>query len=526
MNWTRGQRIPVADLGITDDLRLALGTVPSGFEVVVAGLDDDDRLVDRGFLLSRHQRTSFEGSVAVEEGQAPDTAVVVVHLPRVPSSVHGLRIALVGSATQSADSLDEAWVRLVAGGGETARWTFRGDELSGERAIIVADLYRRDGWRLHLQGSGYRAGLGAFLDRIGGGTRLPGAPDPPPPQAPPPIPQPPTPPRPAGPPQAPFPPPPGVLGGPPAPPAPASPPPVPPAPVPVAPGHRPVPPGGGAPGAAARPRRQKPLRVGLSRTERLFSRPVAKALASPSGLGAAAGGAVAGGAVVTAATGSLGIGLVSGAFTGTFAWLGRGAAAMPGKRGDKIDPFALREPWRSFVADAVEAHATFALLVARTSEGPLHDRLAEIAERVREGLEECWRIASRGDSMREARIAIDDASVRAELAALHAPGAAGDPDARARLASALQSQIDAATRLDRIIDRTYDELRLVDARLDDVVARAIEISATATDSSAYRNVGAEVDGLVDDLEALRQGLEEVRGVDPSARPAPGTPMPG
>lgn len=561
MTWTRGQRIPVSDLGVTDDLRLGLGTVPAGFEVVVAGLDADDRLIDRGYLLSRHQRSSFEGSVAVEDGRDGDAAVVVVHLARVPSSVQCLRIALIGSATLSADSLTEAWIRLVAGGGETARWTFRGDELSGERAIIVADLYRRDGWRLFLQGTGYRAGLSAFLERIGGGTRLPGAPDPaaggtggpgaggpgagggaPGPGAP--GPGAPSPPPPAGPgarpgragapagsgagaPGAPFPPPPGMpgprpsgsgpaAGAPPAPGAPFPPPPGVPGPPPGL--GAPVPPSG--PGAPSRAnRRQKPLRTGLSRTERLFSRPVGKALASPSGLGAAVGGAVVGGGAVTAATGSLGVGLVSGAFAGTVAWLGRGAAAMPGKRGDKIDPFALREPWRHFVADAVEAHQTFDLLVTRTPAGPLHDRLEEIAGRVREGLEECWRIASRGDSMREARIAIDDASVRAELASLHAPGAAGDPDARARLSAALQSQIDAATRLDRLIDRTYDELRLVDARLDDVVARAIEISATATDTSAFRNVGADVDGLVDDLEALRQGLEEVRGVDPSS----GTP---
>ena len=69
MTWTRGQRIPVAELGVTDELTLGLGTVPSGFGVVVAGLDDDDSLVARGFLLSRHQPSSFEGSVAMCGGR-------------------------------------------------------------------------------------------------------------------------------------------------------------------------------------------------------------------------------------------------------------------------------------------------------------------------------------------------------------------------------------------------------------------------------------------------------------------------
>jgi len=238
---------------------------------------------------------------------------------------------------------------------------------------------------------------------------------------------------------------------------------------------------------------------------------VAKALASPSGLGLAAGGAAAGGVGAAAA----GLPIVLGAAgLGGLAWLGRGAVAVPGQRGEKIDPFALREPWRHFVRDAVAAHETFQQLVRRTPAGPLHDRLAEIGERLEEGLRECWRIASRGDSLREARLAIDDASVRAELAQLHAQPGAHDPAARARLAEALQSQVDAADRLDRVIDETYDQLRLMDARMDNAVARALEISATAGDSSSVGTLGAEVDGLVDDLEALRQGLEEVRGVQP------------
>ncbi|HEV7719675.1 MAG TPA: hypothetical protein VGO60_00235, partial [Iamia sp.] len=110
--------------------------------------------------------------------------------------------------------------------------------------------------------------------------------------------------------------------------------------------------------------------------------------------------------------------------------------------------------------------------------------------------------------------------VRAELASLQTSRSTADAASRARLAEALQSQIDAADRLDRIIDQTYDQLRLMDARMDNAVTRALEISVSATDSAAYGHLGAEVDGLVDDLEALRQGLEEVRNVDP------GTAQPG
>lgn len=267
------------------------------------------------------------------------------------------------------------------------------------------------------------------------------------------------------------------------------------------------------------PGRAKPLRTGLSLRERLFSVPVAKALMSPSGLGLAAGGAAVGG-VGAVAAGAAAVAVPAALGLGGAAWLGRGLAAMPGQRGEKIDPFSLREPWRHFVRDALAAHDTFERLVQRTPEGPLRTRLAEIGDRLDDGVKECWRIASRGDALREARVALDDASVRAELAALQAQPGAHDAESRARLAQALQSQVDAADRLDRVIDQTYDQLRLMDARIDNAVARALEISATASDTSSFGHLGAEVDSLVDDLEALRQGLEEVRAVDP------GTPATG
>lgn len=497
MTWTRGQRIPVSQLGVSDVLALGLGARPAGFEVVVAGLEEDETLVDRAFLLSRHQPESFEGSVAITPGTAGDTVGITVQLARVPSSVRTLRIALVGDVRLSADDLQEAWLRVVADGHETGRWSFTGAELNGERAIIVADLYRRDGWRMVLHGTGYRAGLRAFLERIDGGTRLPGAPETPPAPPPTPAPEPPA--------AAPFPPPPGAPPPPPPPPAPPGPP---------GPSPRQAP-GRVGPTGPPRPdvRGGRSYRTGLSWRERIFSVPVGKALVSPSGVGLAAGGAAVGAGAGLAVSGAA-LAVLGAVGLGGAAWLGRGAAAIPGQRGEKIDPFALREPWRHFVRDALKAHDTFAQLVKRTPEGPLRDRLADIAERMESGLKESWRIASRGETLVEARRAIDDAAVRAELAQLHAGTATGDPAARARLAEALQSQIDAADRLDRIIDQTYDQLRLMDARMDNAVTRALEISVSATDSAAYGNLGVEVDGLVDDLEALRQGLEEIRGVQP------------
>lgn len=258
------------------------------------------------------------------------------------------------------------------------------------------------------------------------------------------------------------------------------------------------------------------LRTGLTWRQRIFSVPVAKAMASPSGVGAAAAGAAVGGLGVGVALGAGAAAAVgAAAATGAAAWAGRGALAMPRRRGDRIDPYAVQEPWRYFVRDAVEADRTFQQLVDRTPEGPVRDRLVDIAARMREAVEEAWRIALRGQNLVESRRAIDDTAVRAELASLQGDRTKVAPGEAPPMVRALRNQVAAADRLDRVIDETYDRLRLIDARIDDAVARALEISATSTDSTSFGGLGSDVDVLVDELEALRQGLEEVRGIDPA-----------
>ena len=61
-------------------------------------------------------------------------------------------------------------------------------------------------------------------------------------------------------------------------------------------------------------------------------------------------------------------------------------------------------------------------------------------------------------------------------------------------------------------------LEVLDARMDEAVARAVELSLSAGDAAELSGLGADVDQLVDDMEALRQGLEEV-GQRDSAGPA-------
>ena len=74
-------------------------------------------------------------------------------------------------------------------------------------------------------------------------------------------------------------------------------------------------------------------------------------------------------------------------------------------------------------------------------------------------------------------------------------------------------QRDTAARLDGVIDRAQSELRLLDARLDEAVARTLELSAHAsTGAAAASGLGADVDSLVTEMESLAGARRDQRAV--------------
>lgn len=247
----------------------------------------------------------------------------------------------------------------------------------------------------------------------------------------------------------------------------------------------------------------------LSLRDRFFTPPVARAMTSPTGilaLGAGAGlGILTGGGLIAAVIGA------------AVAYAARVGLAVPrADSEERIDPFALSEPWRHYVQDALQARRRFQDAVAGARRGPLHDRLVEIEERVETGLREVWRIARRGHDLVDARRRVDPDSIRREIAATQATvGSTGDANGTtARTMEALRAQLATVERLERVIADADSRLRLLNARLDEAAARTIELSVQASDAADLGGLSQDVDDMVDEMEALRLAIEETGGGRP------------
>lgn len=255
--------------------------------------------------------------------------------------------------------------------------------------------------------------------------------------------------------------------------------------------------------------------------DRLLTPKVAGAAMSPSAI-LLAGAAVAAGVVA-------GLGPAA-ALLGVAAWAGRVLLAVP--RGaparDRIDAFQVGEPWRRFVLDAQQAQRRFEDTVRRSRPGPVQERLLGIGERIAEAVAECWEIARHGDQLDAALRTLDVRRIRFELEDIYEQRRRQAHDDRAddalyRAQQAIEAQLASADRLGAVAVDAENRLRLLNARLDEAVARSVEISLTAADVSQLGALTDDVDHVVEELEALRLGLVEASGASGGGR---GSAQPG
>ena len=119
----------------------------------------------------------------------------------------------------------------------------------------------------------------------------------------------------------------------------------------------------------------------------------------------------------------------------------------------------------------------------------------------------------RGHDLVDARRRVDPDAIRREIATTRAiaeqPGSTG-PTMQQTLES-LEAQLATVERIERVIGDADSRLRLLNARLDEAAARTIELSVQAHDVTELGGLGDDVDQMVDEMEALRQAIEETGG---------------
>lgn len=243
--------------------------------------------------------------------------------------------------------------------------------------------------------------------------------------------------------------------------------------------------------------------AGVSFRDRLLTPAGARAITSPSAILLAG---------VGAAAGIVALGPV-GAVLGVGAYLARVATSLPkAPSREEVTFRGLAEPWAGFVREALVAQRRFERAVSTADAGAIRERLTDIGARIDDGVRECNRIARRGQELDAALAQLEPVpQLQRRLMASESEATRGGGSASAeQVAQSLRGQIASTSRIAGVAMDARERLAVLDARLDESVARAVELSLRTGDlgTDGLRALGGDVDALVADMEALRQALDE------------------
>jgi len=176
-----------------------------------------------------------------------------------------------------------------------------------------------------------------------------------------------------------------------------------------------------------------------------------------------------------------------------------------------IDPFAVNTPWRGYVQHALSAQRRYRDVVRSARDGPVRERLADVGTRIDSAVRECWQVARAGDALDQGVRDLDLHRTQERVRR------ASDDAELADREAALEARLASGERLRTVALDARRRLEVLEAQLEEAVARAVELSLSG-DASAVPGLGADLDQVVLEMEALRQGMEEAGRASGGAAP--------
>ena len=173
-DFSRGQKGKLADLGCTGMFSVTLALDAPGIDIDVScfGLDATGQLSDERFMVFFNQKSCPGGGVTLDIGST--TSTFNTDVSRLPETIHKLVFTAAINGDGTMRQLGASSLRLGS-----AFFAFSGADFQDEKAVIVGEIYQRDGqWRFGAVGQGFNGGLSALLKHFGGTEAAPDAPAP------------------------------------------------------------------------------------------------------------------------------------------------------------------------------------------------------------------------------------------------------------------------------------------------------------------------------------------------------------
>ena len=164
---SRGERLPLGVHAPDGVLQAGLSARGLGLDFACFALDASGKLFDERYMTFFNQPTSPCGGVSAGAVGA-DKDGFVFHLDRLPGAVERVVITASIDGSGLMSQLQSGHLRLASREAEFARFDFAGQDFAAEQAVMLGELYRKDGqWRFMAVGQGFNGGLAALVGHFG-----------------------------------------------------------------------------------------------------------------------------------------------------------------------------------------------------------------------------------------------------------------------------------------------------------------------------------------------------------------------
>ncbi|RYX81484.1 tellurium resistance protein, partial [bacterium] len=172
--FVRGQRAKISAFSSAQKFEVSVVLQSSRipvFDFVCFGVDAGAQLSDDSYMVFFNQQSAPDGVIQLLE-LGDQKATFSVDLAKIPASVARLVFTASVEGTGEMRTLDSGTFAMKEAEGAKAsvlEYRFQGSDFATEGALMLGEIYRKDGdWRFWAQGQGFAGDLRALLKHFGG----------------------------------------------------------------------------------------------------------------------------------------------------------------------------------------------------------------------------------------------------------------------------------------------------------------------------------------------------------------------
>lgn len=169
MELQKGQRIKIGDSTTNHQIELKVSVPITHGEIDIScfGVDAQNKLSDDRYFVFYNQLHTPENAVSMKTDK--NITSFLIDFKKIPAFIKKLVITVAADGNSMIKDIKRGEFSVLANQQTIAHFAILGENYEKEKAIILAEIYEKDGiWRLSLVSSGFHGGLSALLAHFGG----------------------------------------------------------------------------------------------------------------------------------------------------------------------------------------------------------------------------------------------------------------------------------------------------------------------------------------------------------------------